>query len=95
MNKKELATLLIAVALIILGFICGIRATQDECYDKGYTVYTIRKNDTIWSIACDTQNDTQSDTDIRKIVYTIRKDNNIENAGALQIGQQILLREEY
>ena len=89
MNKKELATLLIAVALIILGFICGIRATQDECYDKGYTVYTIRKNDTIWSIASNIEGNTE------KIVYTIRKDNNIENAGALQIGQQILLREEY
>ena len=95
MNKRELATLLIGVALIILGFICGIRATHDECYDKGYTVYTIMPGETIWSIAIDTQSDTQSDADVRKIVYTIRKDNNIADAGALQIGQQLLIRVEY
>lgn len=89
MIKKDLVTLLIAVALIILGFICGIRATQEECYDKGYTVYTITPNDTIWSIASDMGGNTE------KIVYTIRKDNGIANAGALQIGQQILLRAEY
>lgn len=89
MNKKELATLLIAVALIILGFICGIRATQEECYDKGYTVHTIVRGETIWSIASDIEGNTE------KIVYTIIKDNNIANAGALQIGQQILLRAEY
>jgi len=89
MNKGDLVTLIIIVGLLILSFICGIKAMEEECYDKGYTTYTIMPNDTIWSIASDLGGNTE------KIVYTIRKDNGIENAGALQIGQQILLRAEY
>lgn len=94
----ELATMLSAIALVVLGFICGISAMKqecEECYDKGYEIYTIMPGETLWSIAIDTQSDTQSDADVRKIVYTIRKDNNIADAGTLQIGQQILLRLEY
>lgn len=86
---KDILWMVIIVALIALAFICGIRATDNECYDKGYTVYTIMPNDTIWSIASDIEGNTE------KIVYTIRKDNDIKDAGTLKIGQKIVLREEY
>ena len=86
---KNIITLVIVLALIVLAFVCGIKATNEDCYDKGYTIYTIMPNDTIWSIAADIEGNTE------KIAYTIRKDNDIEDAGALQVGQQILLRAEY
>lgn len=87
-NLKDIITLVIVIALVVLAFVCGIK-TPEECYDKGYVVYTIMPNDTIWSIASDIEGNTE------KIVYTIRKDNNIEDVGNLKVGQQIVLREEY
>lgn len=83
----KIGTLALLFILIIGAYFIGVN--QDDTYTGKFEVYTICPGDTIWSIAENIDGDTE------KIVYLIRKDNNIQDCGNLQIGQQILLREEY
>lgn len=84
---KNIGTIALILMLVIGAYFIG--ANREQAYEGEYKTYTIMPNDTIWSIAEDIDGNTE------QIVYLIRKDNNISDCGNLQIGQEILLREEY
>lgn len=88
-NSIGIGTLALIFMLVIAAYFVGVNYAKEDVYMGRYTAYTIMPNDTIWSIANDFDGNTAN------IVYTIRKDNGINDCGNLQIGQQIMLREEY
>lgn len=89
MRKNDLFIAVAIIGLLLLVITFNFKREQEECQCKGYIVYTIMPEDTIWSIASSMGGNTE------KIVYTIRQDNGIENVGMLKVGQKILLRKEY
>lgn len=84
--KRTIFTIALTV-LIGLG-IQNIITKEEPVYTGEYRTHIVRQGDTLWSIA----NDLDLNEPIDKTVYTIKKDNNIENAGNLQIGQEIKIR---
>lgn len=89
------------VVLIIIGIIAIVCITAlitvDIMNDRleeaviEYETYIVKVGETLWSIA----SNISSDEDIREVVYYIRKDNNITDCGALQIGQELKIRLDF
>ena len=78
-----------AALTVLLGLGIQNMITKEEpIYTGEYKTHIVRQGDTLWSIA----NSLDLNEPIDKTVYTIKKDNNIENAGNLQIGQEIKIR---
>lgn len=85
--KKEIITIAILILIAVIGaYFIGVK----EEYKGGYNTYTVMPGDTLWSIA----SDINSDKDIREIVYTIKKDNNMTES-IVYAYQELDLRVEY
>lgn len=86
--KKEIIT----IAILILAAVIGayfIGAKEEE-YKGCFTTYTVMPNETLWDIA----SDIESDKDVREIIYTIKKDNNMTESVIYAL-QELQLRTEY
>ena len=84
--KRTIFTIALTV-LIGLG-IQNMITKEEPVYTGEYRIHTLRPGETIWTIA----KNLDLNEPIDKIVYTIKKDNNIDNTGNLQIGQEIKIR---
>ena len=86
--KKEIITIAILVLIAVLGaYFIG---TKEEEYTEGFTTYTVMPNETLWSIA----SDIESDKDIREVIHTIKKDNNMTES-VVYSWQELKIRAEY
>lgn len=78
---------LVIAILITLLFTTSISIlSKSNETDTVYNMYTVKTNDTLWSIASSYSN---SDSDIRKIVYDIQKTNKIGDT--ICVGDNILI----
>lgn len=74
--------------LFILSILSIISPFSDSPkLDTDTVMYEVQKGDTLWTIADKFVND---DVDIRKVIYTIEQDNEIN--GVLTPGQKIIIR---
>lgn len=87
-NWLELMAYILIIILVILVFVAGVKTGKEE-YCGDYSMYTVMPNDTIYSIA----KDLDTNENLNKVIYEIRKDNNITECGNLQIGSQLKIRE--
>lgn len=86
--KKEIITIAILILVAVIGaYFIGAKEKE---YTGEFTTYTVMPNETLWSIA----SDIESDKDIREIVYTIKKDNNMTESVVYAL-QELQLRAEY
>lgn len=82
--------LLLLVILSVPSLTYNIKAKN--LYDVTYSVYNVKANDTLWSIA---QDITDEHTDVRETIYNIKKLNNLEKGCTLEIGQTIKLPTDF
>ncbi len=88
--KKEILILSILITIaVLIAYVAGIKAKEKE-YTGGFSTYTVMPGETLWGIA----EDLESNEDIRKIIYTIKKDNGLTES-IVYAGQTIQLRTEY
>lgn len=87
--KKHIITIAILILIAVIGAYF-IGTNEEKEYTGGYNTYTVMPGDTLWSIA----SDIESDKDIREIVYTIKKDNNMTES-TVYAWQELQLRVEY
>ena len=84
-SKFRFSIFLILVFTLLSGsFLLASYASSNK--SEEYRVITVRKGDTLWSIATEQYNN----RDVRKIVYDIKKFNNLSSAFIYE-GQEIKL----
>ena len=87
--KNEIITIAILILIAVIGaYFIGLKDKEE--YTGKFTTYTVMPNETLWSIA----SDIESDKDIRDIIYTIKKDNNMTESVVYAL-QELQLRAEY
>lgn len=92
-NKFKFTLFLIFFTIIIFNFFTFTfnRALADY-KDNEYTIYTVKRGDTLWSIA---KENIDNSTDIREYIYNITQLNTIKKDAVIQPGQEILLPKMY
>ncbi|MCX7903986.1 MAG: LysM peptidoglycan-binding domain-containing protein [Caloramator sp.] len=74
MRKKKLLAVVLVLILLIIPFYK--KANNQNANKVNYIYVTVESGDTLWKIAKKHKTDKQ---DIRKLVYEIRKANNLES----------------
>lgn len=88
--KKEIIILSILMTIaVIFAYALSVNAKEEE-YTGGFNTYIVMPGETLWSIA----EDIDSETDIRKIIHTIKKDNGLTESN-INAWEQLQLRAEY
>ncbi len=79
-KRRRITCLLGLIALISVGIL--FNSTSLSSAQINYVEYTVGNNDTLWSIAkCIQENNINYErTDIREIIYEIKKINNMDNS---------------
>lgn len=86
---RSIIILIFIVYLLSLGINSIIEKFNQPEVEVSYSTYHVSKGETLWTIA-EKQN---YNGDIREVISTIRKDNNI--SPELSIGQELQLRNQY
>ena len=92
--KSEIVFIIILILATVIGAYFIGASLKEEEYTGGFNTYVVMPGETLWSIAGDIQSETQSDADIREIVYTIKQDNEM-NDSIIYAWQELQLRTSY
>jgi nucleoid-associated protein YgaU len=78
-NKRRYALLFVAIlsSLIVLSLSMAIQAFASSNQDISWTEVQVKKGDTLWKLVKENYTGTQ---DIRKVIYDVRKINNLESS---------------
>lgn len=76
MKKKKLLAATLALIILLIPFYIYKKANSQNANKINYIYVTVESGDTLWKIAKKHKTDNQ---DIRKLVYEIRKANNLES----------------
>ena len=87
--KSEIFFIIVLILVAVIGAYF-IGTNEEEQYTGEFITYTVIPGDTLWGIA----SGIESDADIRKIVYTIKQDNGL-NDGIIYAWQELKLRTNY
>lgn len=92
--KKFLRSVLIIIGLAVTICLISSNITLSHTESSQKTI-SISSGDTLWTIAEYEQenNEYYKDSDIRDIIYNIKKLNNLNTNESLQVGQKIILNE--
>ncbi|MDK2836496.1 MAG: hypothetical protein PWP21_1273 [Thermosediminibacterales bacterium] len=75
--KKPIYKIVVICCLIFIILISFLPKGTTKNNSQDYIIITVKKGDTLWRIASLYK---EKNDDIRKIIYMIRKDNNLESA---------------
>jgi hypothetical protein len=73
-NKRRFYT--ITITILVMAFTCIFASTAYSFKEKDYKTITVKKGDTLWSIAAKHSNG----EDIRKYIYEIKKVNSLHES---------------
>jgi len=93
-NKKKFVRMIILIiGVIVFLSICFSNVSFSKGEIKTKTVY-VSSGDTLWTIAKEEQNNNlyYENTDIRDIIYQIKKLNNLDNNSNLLEGQKLIIK---
>ncbi|WP_304393317.1 LysM peptidoglycan-binding domain-containing protein [uncultured Clostridium sp.] len=91
--RKAVVRLTLSVMLFgtfMLMFVNWLNGSIPTKYEGEYTEYIVSDGDRLWDIA----EEFSSNKDVREVVYTIKRDNNLESSN-LSIGQVLQIRNEF
>lgn len=92
-KKKFVKRISIIIGVISILFICFSNISFSKGEVKTKTIY-VSSGDTLWTIAKQEQENNiyYEDSDIRDIIYQIKKINNLKNESNLMEGQKLLIK---
>ena len=92
-KKKFIKMITLIIGIIIISLICFSNISFSKGEIKTKTIY-VSNGDTLWTIAEEEQENNvyYEDTDIRDIIYQIKKLNNLQNNSSLSEGQKLLIK---
>ena len=92
-KKKFIKMITLIMGIIIISLICFSNISFSKGEIKTKTIY-VSNGDTLWTIAEEEQENNvyYEDTDIRDIIYQIKKLNNLENNSNLSEGQKLIIK---
>jgi len=88
LRKKSFRIFLTALVLMLACAVIFVLYVNHTMSSRDPDVYIVQEGDTLWSIAKEIYGEMQ---DTRKMVYLMRKLNDIEDPGKLQPGMRLIL----